>query len=109
MLLFAKRILQSVPDLVPGTLVLRLLLTPDDFAGIRIIRQQFCVLVDWKWIQLFNTDNGNIRHLMNLTGLREIEINLATAEDNPPDFARVDAAVVRNNEFETAVGQRTQR
>src|SRR6056297_1091944 len=54
-----QRFLQAMPDLVPGTLVLRLLLAPDDVTERRVFLYQRSIAADREGIQLLDPHDGD--------------------------------------------------
>ena len=74
--------LQPVLDGIPGALILRFFLTPDHYLGIGIGLDRFLVVFPRELIQLFYANNGDVvEHLLG-TGLEQVVVNLAGAENN---------------------------
>src|SRR5690606_31382821 len=74
-----QRLLQAVPDLVPGALVLGLLLTPDDLGRIRVARDRARVLLDRKGIELLDAYDRDAVQLVRAPRLGQLVIDLAAA------------------------------
>src|SRR5688572_29954789 len=59
-----ERRLQAMADLVPGALVLRLFLAPDDVARLRVAVEYHLVVVRRERVQLLDADDGRFRELL---------------------------------------------
>ena len=77
-----ERFLQPMSNLVPRTLVLRFLLAPNDLLDVREVLEKLGKLRNWKWVQLFDSDDRDISYTIHLAGLEQVVIDLATAEDD---------------------------
>ena len=84
-------------NLVPGTLVLRFFLTPDDVARVWIAADNLRELFYRKGVDLLDTYDGHIGHFVHLTRLDEIVVDLAAAKYDATRFLRVDTTSVGNN------------
>ena len=91
-----------MPDLVPGTLILGLFLTPDNVIRLIILGQQRRVLRNRERIDLFDPNNRDIVDSLNLARFQQIVVNLAAAEDDATRFLRIDVAGFRDKQFERA-------
>ena len=80
---FARELLQAMADLVPRPLILRLFLTPDDLARVRVATQDLRVFLPGESIKLLDTNERYIAPALLAARLQEIEIDLAGAEDDP--------------------------
>lgn len=76
-------------DEAPGTGIQRLLLTPDDGLGVRVLVEVLLQLLPGEGVQLLNTGNGNVVNLVVQTVLVESSVNLARAENNTLNLLRL--------------------
>src|SRR3546814_2579765 len=67
-------------DLIPGTLILRLFLTPEHFLGVRVLGKCRFVTFTRERIELFDAHQRDIVELVLLPPLHQIEVDLARAE-----------------------------
>ena len=66
----------------PGTGVQRLLLGPDDVAGVGVAVQVLLQLSPREGVQLLNTSDGSVADTVGLTVLEESSVDLARAQDD---------------------------
>ena len=85
----AERPIELMADLVPGALVLRLLLTPDDFLRRVVAIEHRLVLFAGKRVELLEPHEGDIVELRCAPCAQQIEIDLAAREHDAPDFLRL--------------------
>src|SRR5688572_16805874 len=83
--ILAETGLQPVAYLVPGALVLRLLLAPDDLTRFRIAVEDRLVLLGRERIELFDADQRDVRLGIRFAACQQVVINLAAAEYDAPD------------------------
>src|SRR5262249_58324465 len=83
-----RQLLQAVADLIPGALVLRLFLTPDDLARVGIAVEDRLVLLGRERIELLNADQRNVTQSFLAARLEQIEVHLAAAEHHAPYVGR---------------------
>ena len=69
-----------MPNLIPGTLIFRLLLAPDDRLGVRVGRNRARVLLDGERVQLFDL-NGRLISDSGRLNDRRTQLNVATVPD----------------------------
>src|ERR1044072_4890670 len=74
-----QQILESLLNEGPATHVLRVLLRPDEFIRIRILREDFTQTLRWEWIELFHAYDRDVPFFSLLSCLGKIVVNLATA------------------------------
>ena len=94
-----------MPDLVPGTLVLRFFLAPDDVGGIVIACDDLGIAIDGKRVKLLNPDDNNrIKFILFALG-QKIVVNLATAKDHSINLQRIIDSLAINHGPEGTIGQ----
>ena len=89
-----------VLDLVPGTLVAGLLLTPENLAGLAELRQLRAQRLAGKWIKLFYTQNSDVLDVSSLPFLEQTEVHFTATQYNAFDGSRVKGFGLRDDEFE---------
>src|SRR6188768_551324 len=100
---------QAMPDRVPGALVLRLFLAPDDFARLRIAAQHGLVGLTGEGIQLLDAYQRNFSQRGGAACLQQIEIYLAAAEHHTVNLCRRQVIGFVEHLRKTAVGKVFQR
>src|SRR5882762_5721023 len=70
-------------DLVPGALILRFLLAPDDLVRVGIAVERRLVLLAREGIELLDADQGHFAQGLLAALLQQIEIHLAAAKHDP--------------------------
>ena len=97
--------LQPILHERPGSAVARFFLHPDDFLGVGILLQNRLNFRLGEWIQLLDTDDGGVGHLMFFPAAIETEIDLATAQQQSTHaFARRVGGIV-DHQLEGSLGQ----
>ncbi len=99
LLALLEGILQPVPDLVPGTLVFRLFLTPNNFIRVGVLLEQIRVVGNRERINLLDADKGNIVDALNLACFKQIVLDLAAAKYDSSRCFRLDVASLRDNQL----------
>ena len=94
-----ERLLQAMPDLIPGTLILRFFLTPDDVSGGWIAGDYLVVLDDWIRVDLLDAYDGDIGHSVYLSSFDKIVIDFAAAKYDAAHFFRIDATSIGNDQL----------
>src|SRR3546814_17119585 len=95
--------------LIPGTLILRLFLTPEHFLGVRVLGKCRFVTFTRERIELFDAHQRDIVELVLLPPLHQIEVDLARAEHDARPLFGVDLFGFRNDRLEAALGQILER
>jgi hypothetical protein len=75
-----------VLDTVPGSLVARFFLTPDNFLGLTVSIDLSLKVIMGEWIELFQPDNCHIGHIMFASIGDEFVIYFATADNDARFF-----------------------
>ena len=94
---------------VPGTLVLRLFLTPDCRLEVFHAVHDFQQALLRERIQLLDTDNGDVLYAICFTFLEQIVVDLATAQNKSFYCRRIGHGVITEHGLETALGKIIQR
>src|SRR4051794_36829393 len=74
---------EPVAEGAPGAHVLRLLLRPDDLLEPRIRRDELACRVDWEWVELLDSRDGDVGGRRARLVPDEVVVDLARAEDEP--------------------------
>ena len=90
---------------VPGALVHRFFLAPDDLLQGFVAGQYICQIILGEGIQLFDSDNRRILELILAALLQQVVIHLAAAHDDALDLLRIQRIHLRNHGLERALGQ----
>src|SRR5690606_35320149 len=108
LLAFGQAELQVVLDLVPGALVLRLFLAPDDVGVLAEAGQLGRQQLARERVQLLHADQGDVLVQLLLAALfQQVVVDLARAQHHALALLRLDAGV-RDQVQELAVGQLVQ-
>ena len=89
---------------VPGALIARLVLTPDDLGGLRVFGQLCLKSFLWEGIQLLKASNGNCRNFFFAPRRHEVVVDLAGTENHPRHFFRVKRFDLANHSLERPLG-----
>jgi hypothetical protein len=69
-------------DPVPGALVARLFLAPDDFGRLRVLGQFLLQMILREGIELLDADDGDVGDLLLATCGQQVVIDLAGTQDD---------------------------
>src|SRR5262245_6129075 len=92
-------------DLIPGALILRLLLAPDDFLRVAIAPDDSSVFLDRERIELLDPHQRDVRDAVVAALLREVEVNLAASEDDARDGVVGQRLDLFDDRLETAASE----
>ena len=104
-----QRILQAVADLVPGALVLRLFLAPDDLARVRVMRERCRVVLGREWIELLDAHDRDVARFVGAPRLEQVEVDLARAEHHARDILGREIVDLVHHALEMPLGQFVER
>ena len=94
---------------IPGTLVHRLFLTPDQFLEVGVLQHLFVQPAIVEGIELLDADQDDVVDLLFAPCSEQIEIHFPGAGDHARDLLRVDLVDFTDDGLEGAVGQFLQR
>src|SRR5690606_17064223 len=104
----AQAEIQMVADLVPGTLVHRLLLAPHHFPGGGEALELGCQRRTRERVQLLDADHGHVLDLLRGDGFDQVPVDLAAADHDPARLLRILATAVRDQLLEATLAQLVQ-
>ena len=96
-------------DLVPGALVLRLFLAPDDLARVRVVRERRRVILGRERIELLDAHDRDVARLVGAARLEQVEVDLARAEHDARDVLRRQVVDLVQHALERAPGELVER
>ena len=102
LMLVVERLLHAVANLIPGTLILRLFLTPYDFFRVAVAREHTSILFDRKRIQLLHAYDRDPFEMFVASKFREIEIHFTAAEHDAPNRVLGDLLGLLDQRLEAA-------
>src|SRR5258708_25685334 len=94
-----------MPDLITASLILRLLLKPDDLARVRILAQNGLVFLRRKRIQVLDSYDRHRLGLRLAPRFQQVEINLAAAEHDALYLGGPDVVDLIDHRLETVARQ----
>lgn len=100
-----EKMRKAVLDLIPGSLVLRLFLTPDELFGRSVRRDGPLEHLYGEGIELLDAQDGYIVDSAGATSLEQVVIDLATAQDDPNYVPGIDVLDLTDHRSKSAFGK----
>ncbi len=97
--------LETMADLIPRALILRLFLAPDDLACVRVFAQDRLVFLGRKRIQLLDANDRDRFELRFAPRFQQIEINLAAAKHNARHRGSLDVVDLIDHRLKSAAAE----
>ena len=97
--------IEPMADLIPGALVLRLFLTPDDLSGRAVLAQDELIGLRRERIQLLDADQSHVSQSLSPARLEQVKIDLAAAEHDAADLLGVQVVDFIDDRGKAALGQ----
>ena len=93
-------LVESVLDLVPGALILRFLLAPDDLVRGSVGRQRGLELLLRERVELLDAHDGDVIDAAGAARLEQVEVDLAAAQHHALDAFRLQVLDLRDHGLE---------